>query len=389
MILIVLLLWMFAFVAGLSASVVRAVTMFSFIAIGQSIKQKKVIEFSLISSMFLLLLVKPMFLFDVGFQLSYLAVFGIVWAQPKLYNLWRPTNFIFDKFWSLMTVSSAAQLGVLPLSLFYFHQFPGLFFLSNLFIIPVLGTILVGGIFVILLAVFNILPAFLARFYNGIIEFMNAFIHWVSGQESFLWQDISMSFLGMLVSYLFIISLFQVSFQFSYKKLLQVLVAILIFQSVLFVEEYSASTKKEFIVFHKSRQSIQGSRIGKILLMKKNSDSLVITDRYAVKNYTIGEEIKRTRTEVFPSCFKLGNQEFLIVGELGVYAINGLKDPIIILQNSPKINLTRLIKTIHPIKIIADGSNYKTYVKRWKISCLENEIPFHTTSEKGAFIYKY
>ena len=84
---IVLLLWMFAFIAGLSASVVRAVTMFTFLAIGQSLRRKKVVEFSLISSMLFLLIVKPMFLFDVGFQLSYLAVFGIIWVQPKLVAL--------------------------------------------------------------------------------------------------------------------------------------------------------------------------------------------------------------------------------------------------------------------------------------------------------------
>ncbi|MGB0880614.1 MAG: ComEC/Rec2 family competence protein [Polaribacter sp.] len=122
-ILIVVFLWMFAFIAGLSASVVRAVTMFTFLAVGQSFQQKNVIEFSLISSMFFLLLIKPMFLFDVSFQLSYLAVFGIVWVQPKLYKIWSPNFKIINKFWQLVTVSIAAQVGILPLSLYYFHQF--------------------------------------------------------------------------------------------------------------------------------------------------------------------------------------------------------------------------------------------------------------------------
>jgi len=83
-----------------------------------------------------------MFLFDVGFQLSYLAVFGIVWVQPKLANLLKCKYWFFRKVWSLCSVSIAAQVGVLPLSLYYFHQFPGLFFLSNVLIIPFLGAIL-------------------------------------------------------------------------------------------------------------------------------------------------------------------------------------------------------------------------------------------------------
>ena len=81
-----------------------------------------------------------MFLFDVGFQLSYLAVFGIIWMQPKLYAIYKPRFIIDRKIWELVTVSIAAQIGILPLSIYYFHQFPGLFLLSNLVIIPCLGS---------------------------------------------------------------------------------------------------------------------------------------------------------------------------------------------------------------------------------------------------------
>ena len=189
-ILIVLLLWMFAFVAGLSASVVRAVAMFTFLAIGLSFKRKNVILFSLITSMFFLLLFKPMFLFDVGFQLSYLAVFGIIWIQPKLYKIYKPRFKLDDKIWQLFTVSVAAQLGVLPLSLYYFHQFPGLFLLSNLLIIPFLGAILIGGIIIIILALTDFLPQFLAEIYGYIISLMNNFVSWISKQEQFLFTDI-------------------------------------------------------------------------------------------------------------------------------------------------------------------------------------------------------
>ena len=163
---IVLLLWMFAFIAGLSASVVRAVTMFTFLAIGQSLQRKKVVEFSLISSMLFLLIVKPMFLFDVGFQLSYLAVFGIIWVQPKLVTLYNPRFLIDKKVWQLITVSIAAQVGILPLSIYYFQQFPGLFVLSNLVIIPFLGAILIGGILVICMSLLHVLPNFLALMYG-------------------------------------------------------------------------------------------------------------------------------------------------------------------------------------------------------------------------------
>lgn len=136
LLLVVLLLWGYAFVAGLSPSIVRAVTMFSFVAYALYLN-RPANSFNIIAlSMLFILLVKPLFLFQVGFQMSYAAVFAIVWIYPKLQKFWFPDNFIIRKTWQLLSVSAAAQLGVLPISLFYFHQFPALFFISNLLIIP-------------------------------------------------------------------------------------------------------------------------------------------------------------------------------------------------------------------------------------------------------------
>ena len=173
---VVFLLWSFAFVAGLSASVVRAVSMFTAVAIGWQVNRPSNIYNTLVISMFILLLMHPFFLFDVGFQMSYLAVFSIVWLQPLFYRIWSPRFKLVDYFWKLLTVSFAAQLGVLPLSIFYFHQFPGLFFLSNLLIIPILGVVLIGGILTIMLSLIDLLPQFVADIYVEIIKLMNTVI---------------------------------------------------------------------------------------------------------------------------------------------------------------------------------------------------------------------
>ena len=108
-IIIVILLWCFAIIAGLSASVTRAVTMFSIVAIGMNLKRPSNIYNTLAISIFVLLLFKPTFIFDVGFQMSYLAVFSIVWIQPFLYKIWSPTLFIVNKFWQIFTVTVAVR----------------------------------------------------------------------------------------------------------------------------------------------------------------------------------------------------------------------------------------------------------------------------------------
>ena len=387
-VLVVLFLWMFAFVAGLSASVVRAVTMFTFLAIGLSFRRKNIIEFSLIASMFFLLIVKPMFLFDVGFQLSYLAVFGIIWVQPLLYKLWNPKLKIVDKFWQLLTVSFAAQAGILPLSLYYFHQFPGLFWMSNLIIIPFLGAILIGGIVIIFLSLIGFLPEFLATIYGFVIAQMNNFVGWISLQEQFLFKDISLSFLMMIASYLFIIFLVRFLVDKSLKKSSYFLISILIIQSVFVFETYQKKTKTGFIVFHKSRSSVLGIRAGEDLLVYHNLDSLDIKKSNLMTSYRIGENVAQHFKTQKSAIFKFEEEHLLLIDSLGVYQLNTLKNPIIVLQYSPKINLERLIKTMQPKQIIADGSNYKSYVSRWRIVCEKEKTPFHYTGEKGAFMMK-
>lgn len=387
-VIIVLFLWMFAFIAGLSASVVRAVTMFTFLAFGLSFQRKKVVAFSLISSMFFLLIFKPMFLFDVGFQLSYLAVFGIILIQPKLYNVWKPRYRITNKFWQLTTVSIAAQIGVLPLSLYYFHQFPGLFMLSNLVIIPCLGAILIGGILIIAFALIGILPEFLAKIYGFIISLMNGFVSWISHQEQFLLQEISLSFYTMFLIYLAIIFCVAFAIKKTSKSLVYALVSIFLLQSIFLLEKYQKKSKKEFVVFHKSRKSILGTRIGNIMNVNHNLDSLEIAKANAIISYRIGENVHQTYKKEISNIFKFKNQSILVIDSLGVYRVKSLVKPIVILQNSPKINMERLLKILKPKQIIADGSNYKSYVNRWRETCRKQKTPFYSTGQNGAFILK-
>ena len=385
---IVLLLWMFAFIAGLSASVVRAVTMFTFLAIGQSLQRKKVVAFSLISSMLFLLIVKPMFLFDVGFQLSYLAVFGIIWVQPKLVTIYKPKFMLDKKIWQLFTVSIAAQVGILPLSIYYFHQFPGLFVLSNLVIIPFLGAILIGGIIVILMSLLNILPLFLAFFYGLIISGMNRFVGWVSDQEQFLFKEISISFLMMLCCYCFIFSAIVLLINKRPKNLIYFLIAILFVQGLYFIEDKRASEKEAFIVFHKSRFSLIGIREGMKMKLQHNLDRLKSKEIKALKSHRIAEHIKNIKKVNFKNYINFKGQDILLIDSLGIYQLDKLENPILVIQYSPKINLERLVRNLNPSLIIADGSNYKSDANKWGIIALKNDIPFHYTGKKGAFILR-
>ena len=205
MIVIICLLWCYAIIAGASASIIRAATMFSIVAFGMHLKRPSNIYNTLAISVFFILLFKPLFLFDVGFQLSYLAVIAIVSIQPIIYKIWKPRFWLVDKLWQITTVTIAAQFGVLPISLFYFHQFPGLFFISSFVIIPFLGFILGMGFLIIILGILFFIPQPLAEFYEFLIRSMNNFVAFISNQEIFIFQNISFSIITMILFYLLLI----------------------------------------------------------------------------------------------------------------------------------------------------------------------------------------
>ncbi|GAA4886621.1 ComEC/Rec2 family competence protein [Flaviramulus aquimarinus] len=387
-ILLVSMLWSFALIAGLSPSITRAVTMFSIVAIALNLKRPTNIYNTLAISVFIILLFKPLFIFDVGFQLSYLAVFSIVSLDPILYKLWVPKNKIIDFYWHTFTVTMSAQIGIIPLSLFYFHQFPSLFFISNLVIIPFLGVILGFGILVLVLAVLNLLPQLVSNIYGSIISFMNNFVKWISTQESFLFKDIPFSFLYVLVSYFLIISFIRFLIKKNYSTLRVFLVVVLVAQISVIYTNYNKPSNA-FIVFHKSKHSLLGNLQNNTILVSHDLDSLTKLKNNTIKDYAVGNHFKNNKEVPMQPIYQLKNKTLLIVDSLGVYNVKLFKPDYILLRQSPKVNLNRLIDSIKPQQIIADGSNYKSYVARWETICKKRKLPFHQTGKKGAFIIDY
>ncbi|WP_242133546.1 ComEC/Rec2 family competence protein [Aestuariivivens marinum] len=388
MILLISLLWGFAIIAGLSASVTRAVTMFSVVAIAANLKRPTNIYNTLAISMFIILLFKPLFLFDVGFQLSYLAVCGIVTIDPILYKLYQSKYWLVDKLWHTLTVTISAQLGIIPISLFYFHQFPSLFFISNLIIIPVLGLILAMGILVIGLAVANILPVPMINFYVNIIRSMNHFVEWISEKKEFLITDIPFNELYVVASYVLIITIVRYLIKPSYYTLRFVLIGVLFMQLSVIATSYN-KPNNQFIVFQKYRHTIIGNvKQNHIkIAYDLNIEEPILEN--SIKNYVVGNHINSVELDSFQPVYLLNKKTLLVIDSIGAYKVKSFKPDYILLRQSPKVNLNRVIDSVRPKQIIVDGSNYKSYIEQWKVICNKRKLPFHNTNEMGAYIIDY
>ena len=385
LVIILCVLWGFAIIAGLSPSVVRAVTMFSLFAIVKVLKRSSNSLNTLAVSAFILLLVRPGFCFDVGFQLSYAAVASIIIVKPILDSWWHLKNKFFDWFLDLFKVSIAAQIGVLPISLYYFHQFPGLFFITNMVVIPCLIGILCLGIVTLTLIGVYEPPEVLVYILAWCIQSMNRFVEWVASKEAFLFDQISFDITALIMSYLILFLLGIFYDRKTFKNLIALGIAILSFQ-VIVQHIPTLTSKNSFVIFHKSRHSVFGLQSKQHLEIHHDLDS--ITSDRMLDDYKIGAAITTQSTDTLQTLYKIDNKLLLVVDSLGIYNFKSVHPQWVLLRQSPKINLNRLIDSLQPEFIIWDGSNYKSYQERWKLTCKAKKIPFHQTSEKGAFLVR-
>ena len=382
---LVLLLWSYAIVAGLSPSVVRAVTMFTAVAIAINLKRANNIYNTLAVSAFVLLLFRPNFLFEVGFQMSYTAVIGIVSIQPVLSKFLTPSLWLTRKLWDIFTVTLAAQASVLPISIYYFHQFPSLFFVTNLVIIPFLGVILGCGFFIIIFSSLGWMNGWVVWLYSKIIFGLNQFIDWVAGFENLLIKDIPLSIVELVALFYLIAMLVRCIQKPSTSRLIWALSSVAIFQLAHLYTQKTTETS-ELVVFHKTAESIIGFKSANHLQLYSGSDSIAMNQSF-IKDYKIGNRIKTIETKKLPHVLQFENTLILIVDSTGIYNVN-FKPDVVLLRNSPKIHLKRLLNELNPTQVIADGSNYISYAERWQATCRENKIPFHSTRQTGCYIMK-
>lgn len=375
-IILLIILWFFAFIAGLSPSVTRAVCMFSAFVIANSLYRTTNSFNTLFVSFFILIVIHPQWLFEVGFQLSYLAVFFILWLQPKISKWYIPKNKITKIYWDVFTVTMAAQIGVAPLSIYYFNQFPGLFFLTNLVVLPLLGFILAFGILILFLSTLEILPPIIETTYNYLIYFLNGFIKWVSNQTFFVIDHLYSSVWFFIVLYVIIITFFYSVFNNSKRSFLYTLIFCIIAMGILFVEKIN--TEEGLVVFHKSKTTLI-SAFNRDRVEIFSSEPNIKDKDYPLKDFLKDKKGNITIYNNIPKVFKHLDQIYIVVDSTGV--IPKKMEAIWILTESPKINLHNITDSLLPKLIIADGSNFKSYVNRWKNSCDEKNIAFYYTGE--------
>lgn len=372
----------FAIISGLSPSVLRSVVMFSFLAIGNHLRRNGNIYHTLLVSILLILLFEPYFLFDVGFQLSYIALFFILWLQPILKNIYKPKNKLTVYIWEALTVSFAAQIGTFPLCLYYFHQFPGLFFVTNIIILPVLSFIMIAGILVMIIAIFTSPPLFITIIFEKSIYLLNLMIHAVASVDSFVIRGISFNLYHLWAFSFLIISAIIWIKRPNFSRLIFVLISIVTIQLAFLLTKIETEKEEELIVYNERNSTLISKRLGKNLVLFARDT--VIENNRNVNSYLVGNSIVLSKIKAIKNVLYFKNTKIMIIDSSKTFS-EKIKPDVLILTQTSKINLDRILQNLQPKIVIADGSNSNSIQKYWKKSCLKKNIPFHSTKEKGYY----
>ncbi len=229
-ILLLVLIWFYAMIAGLSPSILRSALMISFVIIGELLQRKGFAINSIAASAFVLLCVNPYNLFEIGFQLSYVAVIGIVVLQRPIYGWLCFKNKIADKAWEITAVSLAAQIATIPFTLFYFNQFTTYFWLSNLFMTPISFIVIMGGMILLLVSWIPFLNTVVGYAVWGAVYVMNYLVSLVERIPGSILKGLYISefeFFLLLVAFVLILVFAKVKDDEVSKKEQHVVIATL------------------------------------------------------------------------------------------------------------------------------------------------------------------
>jgi len=436
--LIISFMWFYACLTGLSPPVLRSAMMFTLFQLGY-VFTKNANSYNIVSgSAVLLLLWNPFIITDVGFQLSYLAVFGLIYLQPKIANLIaipipqhpnfkQHTNWtrrlltlvrsdskwftfkLLDFCWQLIAASLAAQIATLPLCLFYFYQFPNLFLLSNMVVIPLGNLLLFAGTALFAVAHIPYLNYVTGWLFNTILVALNKFIFWIDSLSFALTKGLCISVTEVILLYLLIFLFCWLTEERKNKIAISALAVILVLCTLSSFKKFEHTAQKEVVVYAVPKQKAVAFISGKTsyydidsaLYNNQSNMQFNIYPHWWQSGITRQIPVTGSSTEsgspIYSRQIRQGRlilfegKKILLIDSLTAFSYYGtkikLKPDLVILSGNIKASIPILKKSIDFDEVVFDSSCKPSARKRWKKDCSNLNINYYDVNTDGAFIW--
>lgn len=400
---IVINLWLFALISGMSPSVLRAALMFSLFTAGSFYNRKLNMYNIMAGSALILLLNNPFLLFDIGFQLSYLAVFSIVALQKPIENLFEPGNKVLRHIWSLTSVTLAAQLGTTPLTLYYFHQFPVYFLFSNLVLVPVSSLVLYSAVVLIAISFSSWLAALIAKLVVWQVQFMTFTAKWIATWPMATWADVYISRIDMAFMYTIIVFIIIWLQSKKYNHLIRILYIVVLFAGIKLIFQLYTIQKPALWV-HNTNKGITVSLVEHNKLLNIN-DSVGFshfenTEKF-ISQFTAENELLKLHPLVIDSLmpnihpekpkwpvYTIHNKKIAIItGQdwLEYKTQERLRVDVLIVASNLVTDINSLFQLFEPQKVVLGANLFSGKIQRFASVCRNLKIDYHNIKNEGPF----
>jgi competence protein ComEC len=389
-------LWLFALLTGASASVCRAAVMFTLMDLGGLSGKSSAGLNALAASAFLLLLYHPFHLWDIGFQLSYLAVAGIMLFQQPLYRLIPLQNRMLDEVWKLSAVSVAAQLLTFPVCLLYFHQFPNLFLPANLLAVPLSALAIYAGIALVVFGNVRIAAEGLAWLVDTLIRLMNRWIEFIDRSPLSVWEQVPATVTTTVLLYAFIMAA-GAGFLLRRKQMLMVAAGSLFLLTMAYrIEAWQRERRQCVWVFDIGGQRavyfIRGNRyryrgdaaplqhedMNRFHLKPAHAE-LVLSDSLAPL-YRPADSLP---------LYVFSGKKILFIENSWKFNLphKKLAVDLVVLSRNARMSIRKIDSAFAAAQYVADASNGLWKTEQWENECEELHLPCHIVHKKGAFLW--
>ena len=388
-------LWLFALLTGGSASVLRSAVMFTVIVAGKYYFRQSSVYNSLATSAFILLCYNPFFLWDVGFQLSYCAVIGIVSLQQFIYRQWYISNWCGRQLWSMASVTIAAQLTAFPLCIYYFHQFPNMFLLTNLVAVPLSTVILFAEILLVIIAPLHAAATWLGKITGLFIYIMNEVILFFDSFSFSVWDNIYADVFTSLSLYTFLFFV-MAGWMNSRRRYFHIsLFCLALFTALHTLYFLQAQQQRKIIIYNVSRHRavdfIDRDRFvfaGDSILSQPGlqQNFHLKPARIALQATHAEESLPALRQQ--NGYYSFYHKKIVMIDSSAVFSMpaGSKKTDVLLLSHNPAVDIEEVIKLVSPAIIVFDASNSLWKIQQWKRECEALILRYHSVAEEGAFV---
>jgi competence protein ComEC len=390
-------LWLFSLLAGVQSSVLRSALMFTCIVLGESLGRKTSIFNSMALSAFISLCINPYTLWDVGFQLSYAAVCGIIIFMKPVYNWFYIKNKLLDFIWKLNAVTIAAQVLTVPLSIYHFHQFPSWFMLTNFVAVPLSSIILLTEIFLCTISFIPPAAIVAGKIVACLIWLMNTYIERVELLPFSLLDGLQISGFQAILLLLFAAGISLWLLEKSKAGLKIGLITLLSFIACHSWSYINANGQQKIIVYNVPRKKAIDLINGRKFFFIGDSD--LLSNNFA-RNFHLkpARVINRTvKTEhldgliFYKNYISYYDKHILLLDKTMSFDSlpNRLVIDLLIISKNPKIYIRSLARSLDIRQIVFDASVPARKLAYWKKDCDSLHIPWHDVTKNGAFVMNF